>query len=421
MEKKPNVIPTKEQQAEAQERAKIDAYEEGKPIVMQEIYGKSIEPSDTPYSHINSVEVMRKRTEEQMKMLKERGVVKDEGLAENKQVRPLTKNEEEVLEIRKKAQQQMQIRDEHLQNNLNQTKNYEEQYSEAYNRKKEYVENIPTEKYTKQINKNMEQQNYGELPNEINPYIARLSQPDFNTSFDVIPLPSAGKTYNGVKSNIKVSYMTTADENILTSQNLLESGQFLEILLNRKILEPQLRYKDLLLGDRNAIMVWLRATAYGEMYDVTLFDENDIPFDTQINLSELKIKNLGAEPDGDGLFDFIMPLSKEHIKFRLMTCGMRDELEEILDKEKENGIPVNNSSTYTLEKMIVEVNGNRDRNFIREFVNSIRLYDAKSFTEYVEKINCGLDMDIEVTTPGGGSIKTFLPINPNFFWPNFKV
>jgi hypothetical protein len=128
-----------------------------------------------------------------------------------------------------------------------------------------------------------------------------------------------------------------------------------------------------------------------------------------------------VEPESDGLFDFTFPISKNHIKFRLMSCGMNDEIEEILEKEKEDGIPVNNSSTYTMEKMIVEVNGNRDRNVIRDFVNTIRISDSKSFNDYVASIDCGVDMNIEVGTPGGGSIKTFLPLNLNFFWPDFKV
>jgi hypothetical protein len=68
----------------------------------------------------------------------------------------------------------------------------------------------------------------------------------------------------------------------------------------RKILEPDLRYNDLL-GDRNAIMIWLRATGYGEMYPVTLLDENGDAFDTELNLNELKTKELGAEPDDEGL------------------------------------------------------------------------------------------------------------------------
>ena len=74
---------------------------------------------------------------------------------------------------------------------------------------------------------------------------------------------------------------------------------------------------------------------------------------------------------------------------------------------------------YSMEKTIIEVNGTRDRNVIREFANSIRIRDAKDFTNYIEKIESGIDLNIEVRTPGGGSVKTFLPLNVKFFWPNF--
>ena len=90
-------------------------------------------------------------------------------------------------------------------------------------------------------------------------------------------------------------------------------------------------------------------------------------------------------------------------------------------EEKEKNVPVNNTTTYTLEKMIVEVNGSRDKNIIRDFSKNIRIGDAKALTEYMEKIESGIDLNIEVRTPGGESIKTFLPLNFSFFWPNFKL
>lgn len=65
--------------------------------------------------------------------------------------------------------------------------------------------------------------------------------------------------------------------------------------------------------------------------------------------------------------------------------------------------------------MIVEVNGSRDRSVIKEFANSIRIKDAKDFSIYLDKIDCGIDLDITVGTPGGGSIESFLPLNLKFF------
>jgi hypothetical protein len=215
--------------------------------------------------------------------------------------------------------------------------------------------------------------------------------------------------------------MTTADENILTSPNLLKNGEFLEILINRKLLEPELRYSDLLPGDRNAIMLWLRATAYGEMYPVTLYDEKDEPFDVEINLNDLKTIELNVEPDSDGLFSFVMPISKANVRFKLLTCGDIDDIEKILEHEKEINIPVNNATTYKLENMIVEVNGETNKTMIRDFVNYMRVGDSKAFNKYVDSIDTGIDLNIEVGTPGGGSIKTFLPLNLGFFWPDARI
>jgi hypothetical protein len=165
-------------------------------------------------------------------------------------------------------------------------------------------------------------------------------------------------------------------------------------------------------------MIWLRATGYGEMYPVTLLDELDEPFETEINLNELKTKKLEVDPDEEGLFSFVLPLAKTEVKFKLLTCGDIDEIDKVIEKEKKDGVLINNATTYRYEKMIIEVNGNRDRLAIKEFANSMRISDAKKFNNYIDSIESGIDLNIEVTTPGGGSIATFLPLNINFFWPN---
>ena len=437
MDKKPNVfptnttptnaLPTKEQKEAADERARLAAFEAEKMAATQEIYINSMVPNEIPIGHADAVEMMRRRTEQQVNAYNQQGIVQDPSLAETPPPRVVSKYEQEVLDIRKKSEEQMRIRDERLVNNSNQTQSYQKQYEEASVKKVETInqnnnQTMQTNNYQTPVQQPITQpQNYGQVSSSIDPYIIELSQPNYNSAFDVIPLPSQGKTYKMKKPNVRVSYMTTADENILTSPNLLQSGEFLEILMNRKILESDLRYKDILVGDRNSIMLWLRATAYGEMYPVTLFDENDVPFDTELNLNELKTKNLGAEPDAEGLFDFVFPSSKDVIKFKMLTCGDSDIIETKLEQDKENKVPVNNMATYTMEHLIIEVNGNRDRNFIKDYANNIRIRDGKAFSDYVTNIECGIDMNITVKTPGGGSIETFLPLNLKFFWPNIRV
>jgi len=443
----PTVFPTPEQRAEAirnTEKAAIEAYEAEKKAVTNEIYeiAKTPPPSIdeapenyNPYGHVDSVEMMRRRTEEQMRLRDEVGVVQHPELAINER-QPARRLTQEEIDMNKRTEEQMRLRDEAIANNQAQTAKYHQQ-SEAslanLNKNPNQLnnqQNMQQNTYQNQPpvippvippTQNNYGDNYGKNPSNINSSIFELSQPNYNAPFDVIPLPSGGKTYRVKKPNIRLAYMTTADENILTSPNLLQSGEFLEILINRKILEPGLRYKDLLIGDRNAIMIWLRATGYGEMYPVTLFDENDVPFDTEINLDELKTKELGAEPDEEGYFDFQFPLSKTNIKFKLLTCGDQEDIERMAEKDKENGSIVDNTNTYILERMIVEVNGSRNRNEIREFSNSIRIKDAREFNNYVDSIESGIDLNITVGTPGGGSLDTFLPLNLKFFWPNIRL
>jgi hypothetical protein len=374
---KVNVIPSNEDMEAAKRRAEEEKYNNEKVGVANEIYENSKNSKEVNESYASAVEQMMKRTQDQLKVKNDNGIVVDENLNENKK---------RITTVNTKI-----------------------------------VEAKPVNKSINTMTNKNNPENYGELPSNLNQRIIELSQPDFNTAFDVIPLPSQGKTYRNRKPNIKLSYMTTADENILTSPNLLQSGEFLKILINRKILETDLRYNDLLIGDRNAIMIWLRATSYGEEYPITVLDELDDPFDTEVNLNDLKIKKLTVDPDDEGLFTFVLPISKSTIKFKLLTCGDVDEIETIIAKEKEDGVVVNNANTYRLEKMIVEYNGNRDRNDISEISKSLRIGDSKALNKYIESIEPGVDLNITVQTPRGGSIETFLPLNIKFFWPDSRI
>ena len=263
-----------------------------------------------------------------------------------------------------------------------------------------------------------------ENPQTINHHdamVRELSQPQMNQAFDLLPIPSEGKLYPTRKKALKVAYLTTSDENILTSPNLVESGEFLEILINRKLLEPEIRYKDLLPGDRNAIMIWLRATGYGETYGVQVLDRNNIPFETEIDLSTLKTVNLTVNPTDEGFFNFSAPTNGDKIKVKLLTVGEIDYIEELVATDKENGIIENKEPTYILENQIVDVNGNRDKTFIKNYIRNMRLMDAQPLREFIDSIDCGIDLRLDIEAPGGESIATFLPLNPSFFWPNAQL
>jgi hypothetical protein len=242
--------------------------------------------------------------------------------------------------------------------------------------------------------------------------------------FDVIPLPSKGLFYPGQNGMVKVEYLTAMDENILTSQNLIKSGKVLEYLLERKIKESPVPVDDLLVGDRNAIMIWLRATGYGEMYPVKLTDPGSgVEFDYEINLSELQNKELpdGVEPDERGEFSFELPKSKKKIKFKLLTVGDEKSILNRAEKyEKATKSQISNVLTYRLQAQIKEIDGNRDINYIQQFVNMMPAFDSLKFREYSDSIEPGINMSVEVEGPTG-TFQAPVTIGLNFFWPNFRV
>jgi hypothetical protein len=242
--------------------------------------------------------------------------------------------------------------------------------------------------------------------------------------FDVIPLPSKGLLYPGQNGMVKVEYLTAMDENILTSQNLIKSGKVLEYLLERKIKESPVPMEDLLVGDRNAIMIWLRVTGYGEIYPVKLTDPNSgVEFDHEIDLNALKTKELpkGVEPDENGEFEFLLPRSKKKIKFKLLTVGDERSILSRSEKyEKATKSQISNTLTYRLQAQIKEIEGNRDPNYIQQYINVMPAFDSLKFREYSDIIEPGIDMSVEVEGPTG-SFQATITLGLNFFWPNVKL
>lgn len=252
-----------------------------------------------------------------------------------------------------------------------------------------------------------------------------LSKPQMNAPYDVIKLPSEGLLYKNCKSALKVAYLNATDENIITNPNLLKSGKFLEVLINRKILNYDIRYKDLHVGDRNAIMIWLRSTGFGSMYKIKLSDpENNYEeFETEVDLSKLPIKHLSKKPDDNGHFTFKLPITQKVVTYRLLTVGDVEDIENRVDDiSEELGPEFVDTSTYTLKKQVVAVDGDYSSEVVERFVEEgMRLGDVRAFRKEINEVESGIDMAITVETQGGGSLDTFLPLNVTFFWPELGI
>jgi hypothetical protein len=238
--------------------------------------------------------------------------------------------------------------------------------------------------------------------------------------YDIIDLPSNGILYKNKLSKVKVEYLNALDESILTSPNIMRNGKFIDVLVKRKVKDLNgLDHIDLLLGDRIAIIMYLRISGFGPIYKVPiqLTDGSDRVVDGEVDLTTIKTKQLSVQPNESGEFEFTLPMSKKVVKFRLLTG--RDELD--IDAKDEiysqrNGDGISEKARLRLESMIMEVDGVRDKIKISTLLNKIPLGDSLALKKYYAEIEPGLDLNVDVRIPGGGSIKTFLPIGPNFFW-----
>ena len=242
----------------------------------------------------------------------------------------------------------------------------------------------------------------------------------FEPPHDVIPLPSGGRFYKNKKDTIKVAYMTAADENILTSPNLLQSGKVLDVLLEKKILDKDIKAGQLLPGDRNAIIFFLRSTGYGEIYPVELTDpKTGDKFIEEIDISQLPTKENTLTPDENGECSFVLPRSKKTVKFRYLTAEEDEKLirEDQARTKKLGSNAISQIMTLRLQNQIVEVDGIRDKNAIVQFVESMSPMDSAEFRKHLFDNEPGLDLTINVQAPSGEFFFGELPITSKFLWP----
>lgn len=154
--------------------------------------------------------------------------------------------------------------------------------------------------------------------------------------YDLIPLPSKGECYKFKIDKVPVGYLTAADENLITSPNLYESGSISNILLKKKILNKDVDVDSLIAGDVDAIMVFLRGTSYGTDFPIVATDpRTGKKIETTVDLSKLKYKPFTLKGDENGYFDFTLPRTKQTIKFKFLTKKEEKLLQKLNKKENE--------------------------------------------------------------------------------------
>ncbi len=244
---------------------------------------------------------------------------------------------------------------------------------------------------------------------------------EYKVPYDILELPSQGLLYPNKKSKVKVEYLTAYDENVLTSPNILNSGKLLDVLIERKVKDLGFDHSLLLEGDRMAIVLFLRVSAFGEKYIQPVIDPKSKKLvEGEVDLSTLKNKPLTVKPDEEGLFDFKLPKSEKSVKFRLLTGKDEEEIDET-DKQimERNKNEVSTKTTLRLERSIMEIDGERDKMKISHILKTLPIMDIRKLNKYMGDIEPGVDFKTTARTQGGESVPCFLRINKNLFWPEF--
>ena len=244
---------------------------------------------------------------------------------------------------------------------------------------------------------------------------------DFPT--ETVELPSKGLVYpktNPLSSGkIEMKYMTAKEEDILTNQNYIKDGTVIDKLL-KALIVTKIDYDDLIVGDKNAIMIAARVLGYGGNYSFTHEGE-----ELTIDLSELKSTYLDESKlleEGVNMFEFTLPHSEVSITFKLPNNkdekAVQSEVKGLQKIDKRSSPELSTRLKHT----IISVNGDDDKKAIREFVDKYMLArDSRAFREYVKTIQPDVELKFEFEGTDGTVRDLSLPVTVNFFWPDAEL
>ena len=244
---------------------------------------------------------------------------------------------------------------------------------------------------------------------------------------EVVDLPSKGYYYptdNPLSSGkIEIKYMTAKEEDILTSQNLIQKGIVLDKLLEALIVDKKINSDSMLIGDKNALFIASRVLAYGKEYTFDYIDNQGQSKEHAFDLTTLKDKKIdfSKHEKGKNLFSFKLPQSERTIEFILLTDGDEREVGKEVEALSKVSGGVTKEVTTRFKKMLVSVDGNSERVFVNTFVdNEFFTQDSQAFRNHYQEITPDINMDI-VIDDDGEEVEITVPMTVRFFWPSVKL
>ena len=239
---------------------------------------------------------------------------------------------------------------------------------------------------------------------------------------ETVTLPSKGLLYPETsplaKGEIEMKYMTAKEEDILTNTNYIKNGTVIDKLLQALIITP-IDYNELLVGDKNAILIAARVLGYGKDYPVTF---GGVEFNVDLSTLEDKVVDFSLFKERTNEFSFTFPHSENNITFKLLTHGDEQKIEaEIKGLKKVNPNSATDVTTR-LKHIITSVEGKRDQNDIRDFVdNYLIAKDSRALRKYYNQISPDINMKYKPNDENYTGEGMEISLGINFLWPDAGI
>jgi len=249
----------------------------------------------------------------------------------------------------------------------------------------------------------------------------------FSTPTEFVDLPSKGEYYPEGhslcgKDTIEIRYMTARDEDILTSRSLLKKGVAIDRLLQNIIVDKKVNVDDLLVGDKNALVIAARITGYGSNYETKIMCPACTTHSrSSFDLDTIKITGIEVPKEVDrtsnGTFIVIPPRIKAQVELKLLTGFDEKKLAKTIAFKKKKNLP-ESMLTDQLRLSIVSVNGQKEANIINLFIGSLPASDARYIRDIYSKLMPNVEMKHEFECQACGfEQETEVPFTTDFFWP----
>ena len=248
---------------------------------------------------------------------------------------------------------------------------------------------------------------------------------NFVTPTEFVELPTKGKFYSqnhplcGAET-VEIKYMTAKETDLLTSKTLLKKGVAIDRMLQSILVDSSIKVADLLVGDKNAILVAARISGFGASYDANITCKNcGTTCEQHFDLSEVEQKDLEEDIEftDDGTFFIDLPQSKIRAECKLLTGVDEDKLMKKVEKKRKLKL-AESLLTDQLKLIIVSLEGITERGPVENFVDVMPAMDSNYLRKQYERVKPDVDLSYLFECEScGANNNVSIPFSTNFFWP----